>query len=209
MFSRAKVVSMVIGALFALVAGPVAAQQDAAQKAVEAAKQYSGTTITEIYEAALQALLPINYQGPEWERLTGIKVHVIELPYEDLFSKTLLEHRGGTGAYDVLNVIPALLPDLARAGALEPLDPYIEKYGVASEFDDINPVFRNWMTFNGKTYGLVDDGDILLVYYRKDLFADPANQSEFKAQYGYDLAAPTDWKQFAEICHFLTAKYAP
>ena len=41
---------------------------------------------------------------------------------------------------------------MARAGALEPLDPYIEKYGVKEEFDDIAPAFKDWMTFDGKTY---------------------------------------------------------
>ena len=60
------------------------------------------------------------------------------------------------------------------------LDPYIEKYGVKSEFDDINPAFKDWMSYNGKIYGLVVDGDVLVTYYRKDLFEDPENQKAFK-----------------------------
>ena len=46
------------------------------------------------------------------------------------------------------------------------------------------------MTFDGKTYGLVVDGDVLVTYYRKDLFEDPENQEAFKEKYGYDLAPP-------------------
>ena len=188
---------------------PAAAQENAATKAVEAAKQYAGTTINTEEEAGLMAMLGINITGPEWEELTGIKVRVSEVPYEELFPKAMLEHRAGTGAYDMLTIAPSWVADMVRAGALEPLDPYIEKYGVKSEFDDIAPAFRDWMTFDGKTYALVVDGDVHILYYRKDLFEDPANMEEFKAKYGYDLAPPDDWQKFGEICQFLTDKYAP
>jgi multiple sugar transport system substrate-binding protein len=196
-------------AAFAAVVMPAAAQENAATKAVEAAKQYEGTTINTAEEAGLMAMLGINITGPEWEELTGIEVNVTEIPFEELFPKAMLEHRAGTGAYDVLTIAPSWVADMVRAGALEPLDPYIEKYGVGSELQDIAPAFRDYMTFDGKTYALVVDGDVHLLYYRKDLFEDPENQEAFKAKYGYDLAPPTSWQQFGEICQFLTDKYAP
>ncbi|MBX6320349.1 MAG: sugar ABC transporter substrate-binding protein [Rhodospirillaceae bacterium] len=196
-------------ALLLLATAPVLAEDNAAAKAIEAAKAYAGTTIHTAEEAGLMAMLGINVTGPEWEKLTGIKVQVTEIPYEELFPKMMLEHRAGSGAYDMLTVAPSWIPDMVRAGALEPLDAYIEKHGVKSEFDDIAPAFRDWMTFEGKTYALVVDGDVHILYYRKDLFEDPANKEEFKAKYGYDLAVPTDWKQFGEICQFLTDKYQP
>jgi multiple sugar transport system substrate-binding protein len=188
---------------------PAAAQENAATKAVEAAKQYAGTTINTEEEAGLMAMLGINITGPEWEELTGIKVRVSEVPYEELFPKAMLEHRAGTGAYDMLTIAPSWVADMVRAGALEPLDPYIEKYGVKSELDDVAPAFRDWMTFEGKTYALVVDGDVHILYYRKDLFEDPANMEAFKAKYGYDLAPPDNWQKFGEICQFLTDEYAP
>ena len=105
------------------------AEEDAAAKAVEAAKAFSGTTINVAEEAGLMAMLGINVTGPEWERLTGIKVKVSELPYEELFTKQLLEHKAGSGAYDALTIGHSWVADLVRAGALEPLDPLIDKYG--------------------------------------------------------------------------------
>jgi multiple sugar transport system substrate-binding protein len=186
-----------------------AAAQDAAEKAIEAAKQYSGTTINHMWEAGLMAMLGPNVLGPEWEKLTGIKTNHIEIPYEELFPKAMLEHQAGTGAYDVLTTVPAWIADMVKAGALEPLDPYIEKYGVPGEFDDIVPIFRAGMTYEGKTYGLMVDGDVFVLFYRKDLFENPENQAEFKAKHGYDLAPPKDWKQFREIGQFITDKYAP
>jgi multiple sugar transport system substrate-binding protein len=185
------------------------ADDSAAAKAVEAAKQFSGTTITITAEAGLQALLDVQYTGPEWEQLTGIKVKVVELPFEEIYPKTILEHQAGTGGYDGVLMSPAWLADLVGNGAVEPLDDYIAKYGVKSEFDDINPAFKDWMMYNGKTYGLVVDGDVLVTYYRKDLFEDPQNQADFKAKYGYDLAPPKSYKEFGEIACFLTDKYQP
>jgi multiple sugar transport system substrate-binding protein len=194
------------GLSFAVGVMPATGQEDAAAKAVEAAKQYEGTTINTAEEAGLMAMLGINITGPEWEKLTGIKVRVSEVPYEELFPKAMLEHRAGTGAYDMLTIAPSWVADMVRAGALEPLDPYIEKYGVKSEFDDIAPAFRDWMTFDGKTYALVVDGDVHILYYRKDLFQDPANQEAFKAKYGYDLAPAKTIEQMRDIAEFFTRK---
>src|SRR5262245_8934100 len=191
------------------VAAPALAAEDRSAKPIEAAKQYSGSTITVVAEAGLQALLDAQYTGPEWEKLTGIKVKVVELPFEEIYPKTILEKKAGTGGYDVLLISPAWLADMVANGAAEPLDPYIEKYGVKSEFDDINPAFKDWMSYNGKTYGLVVDGDVLVTYYRKDLLEDPENQKAFKEKNGYDLAPPKNYKEFGDIACFLTEKYQP
>jgi len=189
---------------------PVQAQtEDAATKAIEAAKQFSGTTITVVAEAGLQALLDKQITAAEWEAQTGIKVNVVELPFEEIYPKQLLEHQAGTGAYDTLLISPAYLADMVANGMVEDLGPYVEKYGVAAEDADINPAFADWQFYDGTRYGLVVDGDVLVTYYRKDLFADPANQEAFRAKYGYDLAPPADYGQFGDIACFLTEKYAP
>ena len=51
--------------------------QSAAERAVEAAKQYAGAEISIVWEAGLQSLDPLNFSGPKWEELTGIEVKVI------------------------------------------------------------------------------------------------------------------------------------
>jgi multiple sugar transport system substrate-binding protein len=202
---------LVATALSALVAGPGwTAEKNAAETAVEAAKQYSGTTISIVWEAGLQSLDPLNYSGPKWEKLTGIKVKVVEVPTDQMFTKIMQDYRSGAAAYDALNVIPSWMPDLARAGALEPLDPYVDKYGYREELQDIAPAYRdNQMTYDGKIYGFPDDGDVMLLYYRKDIFEDPKMKEEFKAKLGYDLAPPKNWKQFDDIGQFITDKMAP
>ena len=161
-------------------------------------------------EAGLQSLDPLNFSGPKWEELTGIKVKVIEVPTAEMFTKILQEHRAGTGAYDALNVIPSWMPDLVNAGALLQLDDLVDKYEYRSELDTIATTYRdNQMKVDGKIYGFPDDGDLFVLYYRKDLFEDPDNMAAFKEKHGYDLAAPQTWEQYAQIGQFFTDKYAP
>ena len=193
-------------AAIALAWAGTAGAQSAAQRAVDAAKKIcAGKTVTIVWEAGLQSLDPLNFSGPKWEQLTGCKVKVVEVPTAEMFTKIMQEYRASTGAYDALNVIPAWMPDLAQAGALEVLDPYVDKYGFRDELKKIAPTYRdNQMMVGGKIYGFPDDGDVFLFYYRKDIFARDDLKKAFKAQYKYDLAPPKTWKQFDEIGSFLT-----
>lgn len=202
------ILSAALAAGTTLLAVPNPALAQAAQAAVEAAKQYSGTEITIVWEAGLQSLDPLNFSGPMWEKETGIKVKVIEVPTAEMFTKILQEHRAGTGAYDALNVIPAWMPDLVRAGALEPLDAMVDKYGFREELQKIAPVYRdNQMTVDGKIYGFPDDGDVFVMYYRKDVLGDPELQAAFKEKHGYDLPMPPKtWKEFDEVGAFISEK---
>jgi multiple sugar transport system substrate-binding protein len=168
--------------------------ESAAEIAVREAQKYKGTTINIVWEAGLQALDPLNFSGPKWEELTGIKVKVVEVQTAEMFTKIMQDYRSGAGAYDALNVIPAWMPDLANAGALEVLDPYVDKYGYRDELQKIAPTYRdNQMKVGDKIYGFPDDGDVFLFYYRKDIFGDPKLQAEFKEKAGRDLTVPNTY----------------
>ena len=187
-----------LAASLALGLSTQAVAQSAAEIAVEAAKEYAGTEITIVWEAGLQSLDPLNFSGPKWKELTGIDVKVIEVSTAEMFTKIMQEHRAGTGAYDALNVIPSWMPDLARAGALEPLDDYVDKYGYREELQEIAPVYRdNQMKVGDTIYGFPDDGDVFLFYYRTDIFEENG------------LEPPKTWAEFAEMGQMLTDKYAP
>ena len=198
------------GLVLAVTASGSASAESAAEVAVKAAQKYKGTTINIVWEAGLQSLDPKNFSGPLWEKLTGIHVNVVEVQTAEMFTKIMQEYRAGTGAYDALNVVPAWMPDLAQAGALEPLDSYVEKYGYGDELQKIAPIYRdNQMKVNGKIYGFPDDGDVFIMYYRKDIFADPKIQAAFKEKAGRDLTVPKTWKEFDEVGQFLTDQMQP
>ncbi len=183
-----------------------------AERAISAARRFAGATLRVAWESGLQAQDPLRYSGPLWEQQTGIRVDVLEIgtPSEQ-FRRILAEHYANTGAFDCAGIAPAWLPDLVAEGALEPLDDFINHYLVPSDLDDYLPLYQHLGRLNGYHYGLFDDGDVLLVYYRRDLFADPANQREFADQYGRPLGDPStyDWQQFRDAAEFFTVKYAP
>jgi len=99
--------------------------QSAADIAVKAAQKYSGTTLRVIWEAGLQAQDPLTFSGPEWKRLTGITIQVVETPFPEIFSKIVTAHLGGSRDFDVINKFPAWQADLVAGGALEHLNPFL------------------------------------------------------------------------------------
>ena len=194
-----SVLPLALATAFTVVLAGSALAESAAERAVKEAQKYKGQTITIVWEAGLQSLDPLNFSGPKWKELTGIDVKVVEVSTAEMFTKIMQDYRSGAGGYDALNVIPAWMPDLAQAGALEVLDPYVDKYGYRDELMKIAPTYRdNQMKVGDKIYGFPDDGDVFVMYYRKDIFGDPKVQADFKAKTGKDLAVPTTWKAFDE-----------
>jgi multiple sugar transport system substrate-binding protein len=193
-------------ALAASTEGPA---DGSAFRAVEAAKQFAGVTINMTYEAGLQALDPRNFSGPMWEQLTGIKSNVVELANPDMYSKAVAEHIAGSGAYDVLDISPAWTPSLADGGVIQPLDDYIAKYMNMADLDDYHPLYKALPTYKGKIWGFFDDGDMFALYYRKDIFEDPALMEAYQAKFGAPLAPPKTWEEYAQIAQFITDQLAP
>src|ERR671915_306596 len=179
---------------------------DSAQAAVDAANALDPkpAEINIVWEDGLQIQDPTLFSGPLWEELTGIKINPIGKPFPELFAAQVAEHLGATGAYDVITFPPSWTADFVAQGVAEPLDPYIEQYMSPADLDDYHPLYKELMNYAGQRYGLFDDGDTIILYYRTDLFEDPANKDAFKAQYGHELAAPKDWTEYDEIQAFFT-----
>ncbi len=179
---------------------------DSADAAVEAAKQFSGITLNVVWEDALQLQDPTIFSGPLWEELTGIKINPIGKPFVELFPSQVAEHIGETGAYDVLTLAPSWTADFVSQGMLEPLDPFITQYGNPEDLNDFHPLYRGLMNYNDQIYALFDDGDVIVLYYRIDLFSDQANKDEFMAANGFELAPPKTWEEYDAIQAFFTEK---
>lgn len=177
---------------------------DSAEAAVEAAKQFSGTELTIVWEDGLQAQDPTVFSGPMWEELTGIKINVVGKPFTELYSSQVAEAIGGTGAYDVLTFPPAWTADFVAQEMLQDLGPYIDQYMNKADLDDFHPLYRELMNYGGSIYGIFDDGDVIILYYRRDLFEDPANMEAYQAQYGVPLAPPATWEEYDQIQAFFT-----
>ncbi len=187
-----------------------AAEFNSAERAIEEAKKYAGTTINVVWESGLQPQDPLTF-APEFEKATGIKVNVVEVPYVDMYTKELQDHLSGGGSYDVITYAPSWLIDFVNAGVVEPLNPYIDKYMNKADLEGYLDVYgaEGYGRLGDTWYGLPDDGDVFVMYYRKDLFEDPAHQEAFKQEYGRDLAVPQTYAEFTDACKYFTEKLGP
>ncbi|UCB46028.1 MAG: sugar ABC transporter substrate-binding protein [Spirochaetota bacterium] len=186
------------------VAAPAMMLEGTQKEIAEAlAKKYAGTTITMTHEGL--AVGPPAAFAPIFEKATGVKVNVIGIAYEEMKSKAFTEHEARTGAVDVYCLDADWLVDFAAMGVIQPIDDMIKKYISEDDYRDMYPGQRiATMEHGGETWGLLVDGDIFILYYRADIFEDPAAQSRFKSRYGYDLAAPKSWEQYNQIGQFIT-----
>jgi len=134
----------------------------------------------------------------QFEKDTGTAVTFVELPYDGLYNRLNSEFGSGSLSFDVAALDAIWLPTFAEA--LTPLDDLFTD-DVQS---DLFPALVTEAQVDGAFVGMPAWTNSEILYYRTDLFEDPAQQESFKAEYGYDLAPPTTWEQYTDIAKFFT-----
>lgn len=129
---------------------------------------------------------------------TGIEVNFVEVPYQGVFDKLSSEIASGTSNYDVATI--DVVWNAAFADHVEDLSDLFTD-AVKS---DLPPALLADANVGDKMIGMPAWANAEIVFYRKDLFEDPANQAAFKEQYGYDLAPPATWQQWRDTAKFFT-----
>ncbi len=140
-----------------------------------------------------------------------VSIEVTPLSWEALYPRILQDLTAGVGSFDVTTW------DLMTAGAIAPgmldLEVFAQEHPdlVDPHFDDADfiPTARYVYGYWGeKRIGYPFYGAAMF-FYRKDLFADPNLQAQFKAKYGRDLAVPKNWQEAKEVAAFFTKKFNP
>lgn len=129
---------------------------------------------------------------------TGIEVNFVEVPYQGVYDKLTAEIASGTSNYDVVTI--DVVWNAAFASYVEDLSDLFTDAVRA----DIPPALVADANVGGKMIGMPAWANAEVVFYRKDLWEDPANQAAFKEQYGYDLAPPATWQQWRDMAKFFT-----
>lgn len=93
-------------------------------------------------------------------------------------------------------------PDLYHQNLIEDLTPFSERFGfdLVSDPDLILPEMQG--LFNGKQVAIPADGDIAVLYLRRDLLEDAENQKSFHAKYGIELKVPQTWDEYQKQVEF-------
>ncbi|MBE3597899.1 MAG: extracellular solute-binding protein [Limnochordaceae bacterium] len=170
-------------------------------------KPFAGKTIT----------ITVNVAGPKgpiegplhewrkpWEELTGGKVNIVGIPYAEHYSKAMTDLLTGTGQYDIFMAGADWYGDLIAGNYIIPIDKYLN-----------DPRFPKWdrsamplsqvalHTWQGHWYGVLNDSDGQVLYYRRDILTNASYRQRFKAKYGYDLPVPPKtWEQVRDIAEF-------
>jgi ABC-type glycerol-3-phosphate transport system substrate-binding protein len=129
---------------------------------------------------------------------TGIAVNFTVVPYAGVYDKLSAEVASGTSNYDVATIDVIWMAKFAEFA--EPLDDLFTDEIKA----DLPPALLADSQFGGKFIGMPGWANAEILFYRKDLFEDPAQQAAFKEKFGYDLAVPQTWEQFRDAAIFFT-----
>ena len=137
-------------------------------------------------------LVPMQPVIAEFKKQTGIGVGgVQDISIFDAPQRAMAEALSRSPQFDFIHIDSNMIPSLASAGYLEPLDEYMKK----ADFKiDAVADYANFMTYKGQTYGVPTDGNVHIQYVRKDLLEDPDNKKRFADKYGKELKFPETWE---------------
>ncbi len=166
-----------------------------------------GKTIRILFQAGGDSDTPVRLKD-FIEDEVGMKITVDIVPPQNMHERQVMSLMSGSYEYDLIETYPTFIGEYAEAGFIENLDKWYAKYGDEIDMSDYVEASQvGFDKYKGSWYAIPYDGDVLLLYYRRDLFADAGNKADFKAQYGYELGAPETWYQVRDIAEFFDNKY--
>lgn len=151
---------------------------------------------------------PMHSFRPIWEELSGGKLEIVELPFAEHYTKMMLDLRNGTGQYDAFMAGAFWYGDIVPAGYAFPIGELMESGDYPRwTYDDMPPSLEALYSWKGEGYGILNDADGQVLYYRKSALENPDHQAAFKAEYGYDLPSPPrTWQQLLDISRYFNGK---
>ena len=137
---------------------------------------------------------------PEFRKATGLEIDFQSYPLGNMYDQNMLALRQTQARFDAFDFWPNFVGDFG---------PYLTPFEEVGRLDDLGfadvaPPFQLLNIFEGKTVGIMIDGDMFINTYRTDLFEDAAEARAFKAKYGYDLAPATNYGQYRDSAEFFT-----
>ncbi len=135
----------------------------------------------------------------EWEQRTGIMITARVIPQQPA-----LQNLKANPDIDLTVARTHEFPDLLEQGLVEDLAPLLKAFGFNIEGTPpqgyVRPRLQGY--FGDKLAAIPADGDIVLMYLRRDLLESPAERAAFRKAYGRDLAIPRTWQDYDRLVSF-------
>ena len=144
----------------------------------------------------------------DFETQSGIKMNFEFVPWPNFADRMLNELNSGGQLCDLLIGDSQWIGGSAENGHYVKLNDFFDAEGIS--MDDFAPAtvraYSTWPKGEPNYYALPAMGDANGWFYRKDWFARPEIQADFKAKYGRDLAEPKTQKELLEIAQFFQGR---
>jgi multiple sugar transport system substrate-binding protein len=148
---------------------------------------YEGIEINVLTFTGPQIAEPLQRRGPDFTELTGAKINVSTVPFNELYQKILTDMATGTNSFDAFVFAPQWMVDYVVPGYLEDITDRV-KADEALEWEDVAPFFRDFSaSYEGSIYTIPLDGDFHMGYYRTDLLAEAG------------MEPPKTWDDYLEV----------
>ncbi|MEE8198597.1 MAG: extracellular solute-binding protein [Thermoplasmata archaeon] len=129
-----------------------------------------------------------------FKKQTGIGLgRPIDIGFSQLSQRAMAEALSRSGKIDLLHVHSDTVPTLFTSGLAAPLDDYMK--AVDFDYSSVG-TFVEMSMIEGKTVGLVTDGNCHTYFVRKDILENPDNQKRYADKYGDPLKFATTWKEY-------------
>jgi ABC-type glycerol-3-phosphate transport system substrate-binding protein len=145
------------------------------------------TTITALCEGHPSSTAYDRIKG-EFEELTGIKVNLEIIPYEELPQKVLLGFSQKSTDYDIVMNDSLHIQGYVAINYITSLDEFVNNSELNQYWNagELVPTYLKAMQYDGKTYGFPVYGESTFLMYRKDLFQEyginvPTTMTELEA----------------------------
>ncbi len=139
---------------------------------------------------------------------TGIKMKFEFVPWTNFADRFLNELNSKGKLCDLMIGDSQWIGGGATYGHYVKLNDFFEKEGIS--MDDFAPAtvyaYSTWPKGTPNYYALPAMGDALGWVYRKDWFARPELQKEFKEKHGRDLGVPKTWTELKQVAEFFQGR---
>ena len=176
-----------------------------------AAQPYAGKKITiGVFASGPKGAIsgPLYHWRDEWQKRTGAELDIVEIPFGQLYEKIFTDLKTGAGFYDAFIGPSWFYGDYIEGGYIVPIDGFMKDRKFAEwDPDDVVPPIRKMLSWGGKYYGVVNDCDAMIFYYRKDLFRKKEHKEAFQKEFGYRLPdPPRTWDQVTDLAKYFNGK---
>ncbi|MGA1538726.1 MAG: extracellular solute-binding protein, partial [bacterium] len=107
------------------------------------AGKFDGVEVTVLSRPGPVISGALDMRGKEFEKMTGAKITVEELPFNELFNKVLTDWSQGTNSIDIAVTSSAWVPELVDMGLVADLSDFVAK-DPGLKVNDITEYFREF-----------------------------------------------------------------